>query len=115
LQSNITSRSESVDTSSAKFTLRGGRIVEILPYTINAMERLTVSGALNALGGDDLPLRFKAMRDLVFEAIVENTDLDPARVGDLVDATQFSQLLDVITQVNGWKRKDPGEVQGSPN
>lgn len=104
-----------MDTSAAKFTLRGGRIVEILPYTINAMERLTLSGALDALGGDDLPKRFKAMRDLVYEAIVENSDLDPTKVGDMVDATQFSALLDVITAVNGWKRKEPGEVQGSPN
>lgn len=101
---------------SEKVMLRGGREINILPYTINAMERLTDSGALEALGGDNLKARYKAMRELVYEAIVDaGPDIDRDTVGDYVDAATFSTILDIIASVNGWKKNTPGEAQGSPN
>jgi hypothetical protein len=88
-----------------KITLRDGREAVVMPYSIDAMDRLADAKALENVTSDDPKARSAAMRLLAYEAICESLpDVVKAEdIGRLLTMPMYEEITDAIALVNGWR------------
>jgi hypothetical protein len=93
-----------MNLKTVKIVMRDGREATVMPYSIDAMERINDAKALdNVISADD-KVRHSAMRVLAFEAICESLpDLKVEDVGRLLTMPIYNEITDAIALVNGWK------------
>jgi hypothetical protein len=93
------------------FTFSDGTVVQILPLSLNGMERLTKAGAWEAANSEDLATKFGAMRHIAHEVLRRSVkDITVEQAGDLVDLASFGAFLQVVARVNGMVSVAKGEA-----